>query len=88
VYTFPPFTTIAVTPFFAASGSFIKLIMKITCVTRLATGVLLSVLASLGAHAADDKRLLQLATCQKSLTEWQKSSPKVEDFMRLPPQPL
>lgn len=57
--------------------------MKITRFTRLAFSVLLGSLAFSSAHAADDRLLLQLATCQESWTDWDKSSPNVDNFRKM-----
>lgn len=57
--------------------------MKFTRFNRLAISVFLSVLAFSNAQAADHTPLLPLATCQDSWMDWDKSSPKVEDFKKM-----
>ena len=69
VYTSPPFTRIPVTPIFAAFSSYIKFIMKFT---RIFSSFFLSLLAFSSAQAADDKLLVQLATCEEYWIDWGK----------------
>ncbi len=57
--------------------------MKLTRLSRLVSSLVLSFLAISNAHAADNKLLLQLATCEESWMDWGKSSPKVDDFRKL-----
>jgi hypothetical protein len=57
--------------------------MKFTRVALIASSFFLSFLAFSSAQAAENKLLLQLATCEESWMDWGKSSPKVDDFRKL-----
>ncbi len=57
--------------------------MKFTRFTSLVSSFLLSFLAFSNAQAADNRLLLQLATCEESWMDWRKSSPKIDDFRKL-----
>ena len=74
-------------PNFRCLQPLIKLIMQITrfarFVSRLVSALFLSFLAFSNAQAADNKLLLQLATCEESWMDWGKSSPKFDDFRKM-----
>lgn len=57
--------------------------MKLPRFARLVSSFFLSLLAFTTAQAADNKLLLQLATCEESWVDWGKSSPQVNDFRKL-----